>query len=233
MSNRNNNIRTSITLIAVCMTLLIGCKKKETEIQYPRNVDFYIRYLSDGNQFKSLCKVSFADSLAVGETDTTNYNITIGGKDMKQLVAPSGNKNYSLQTNLPYNSDYTINIANPQGKIITQATKLPGIDSVKTEKEISLSKGTTIEYSGKPLSADETIIIMIIGKGSKSSSSTIQGPTTDNRLLLKPENLTMLEAGPVDLYLVRTFNQDAVNENMNFYFRNEFFTKTYKINLVK
>jgi len=74
---------------------------------------------------------------------------------------------------------------------------------------------------------------MIIGKGSKSSSSTIQGPTTDNRLLLKPENLTMLEAGPVDLYLVRTFNQDAVNENMNFYFRNEFFTKTYKVNLVK
>lgn len=210
-----------------------ACKKKEATIKYPINIDFYVRYLSDGEQFNSLCKISYADSLAVGESDTTSYQITIGNKDMKEIIAPNGRKHYNLQTKLPFAESYQINIKDPEGEIYSQQCNLSSIDSVRPDKVISITNGGKLKWFGKAMTDAESIIVMIVGGDGKLSSFTTNGPSTINELVIKPETLTGLKTGPADMYLVRTYNQDVRNEQRNYFFRNEFFSKTYKLEVVR
>lgn len=227
---KKNLIRTSVIILAG-ISLLLSCKKKEANDSFPRNVDFYIRYISEGNQFNSLCKISYADTLAEGEPDTANYFITLNNKDMKQIIPPSGVKHYNLKTVMANPGEYEIKIKEPDGNIISQSTRLTSIDSLQINPDVSKSKGLTISYAGKPLSASESIIVMIISDNNKSASSTIQGPTSGQNITVKPQDLALLNDGKADLYLIRTYSDEAVNGKMHFYFRNEYFTKTYKINL--
>lgn len=224
-------------LFAAAIVIIIlsfnACKKKEEKTQYPISIDFYIRYLSEGDQFNSLCKVSYADSLAMGESDTTSYQITIGNKDMKEIIASNGRKHYNLQTKMPYAESYQVNIKNPEGEIYSQKCYLSSIDSVRPEKNISITKGGRLSWFGKSLTDSESIIVMIVGEDGKLSSFTTNGPSTVNELIIKPETLTGLKTGKADLYLVRTTNQDIKKELRNFYFRNEYFSKTYKVEVVK
>jgi len=231
--DRFKNIVVLFAIVAISAIFIFSCKKKEDEAELPRNVDFYIRYQSEGNQFNSLCKLSYADSLAAGQPDTASYDITIGGKDMKEIIPPSGAKHYNFKTNMPYAPDYEIKIKSRAGSIISQSTKLGKIDSVKVSNTISKSKGISYSYAGTPLTANESIITMIVTKDGKSASNTIQGPTTTNEMTFKSQDLGLLNDGEVEIYLIRTNTEDVVNNNMNFFIRNEYFSKTYKINLVK
>lgn len=225
--------RKNTTILLLVMIAIISCKRKEETTTYPLNIDFYIRYMSDGNQFNSLCKISYADSLALGESDTTSYNITIGNKDMKQIIAPNGRKHYNLQTQMPFKESYQINIGDPAGVIISQNTYLPYIDSLRPDKTISITKGGSLKWFGKPLTDAESIIVMIVSDDGKSTSFTNNGPSTSNQLIIKAESLTGLKPGKADLYLVRTFNHDITKDLKNYYFRNEFFSKTYKVEVSK
>lgn len=218
-------------MVLAGISLLFSCKKKEADDSFPRNVDFYIRYISEGNQFNSLCKVSYADTLAEGEPDTASYFITLNNKDMKQIISPGGVKHYNLKTAMANSGEYEIRMKEPGGDIISQSTRLTSIDSLQLNPEVSKSKGLTISYAGKPLSANESFIVMIIGDDNKSASTTIQGPTSGQSITVKPQDLALLSDGKADLYLIRTYSDEAVNGKMHFYFRNEYFTKTYRINL--
>ena len=228
-----DNIIKTLTFLSLFITLfLTGCIKDKKTDEFPRNVDFYIRYISEGDQFNSLCKISYADSVAIGEPDTSSYNITVGGKDMKEIVTAKGNKNYNLKMNLPYQSTYDIKIKNRDNQILSQETKLIKIDSLTVEKTISISKGGSIKFHGQPIGQEESLILMLVGKDGKTSSTTVQGPGSSNDILLKADNMSMLTAGPADLYLIRVYSAVITNEHMTFYFRNEYFSKTYKVNLI-
>lgn len=215
-----------------CFLFLAGCVKDKKEDNFPRNVDFYIRYLSEGDQFNSLCKITYADSVATGESDTSNYDITVSGNDMKQIIANNGNKHYNLKTKLPFKNSYEIKIKDKSGDILSQQTKLFKIDSLILDNKISIGKGSTLKYAGTPLDQDESLILMVVSKDGKTSSTDIKGPTTNNEVMLQPQNMTMLSAGMADVYLIRVYSSVITNEDFTFYFRNEYFSKTYKIELL-
>lgn len=211
---------------------LVSCKKDYTDDSFPRNVDVYLRYLAEGNQFSGMCKVTFADTLAIGEPDTANYAITINNKDLKQVIVGNGIKNYTFQTKTPFAHKFEIKMKEPNGDILSKSTKMYSIDSILVNPVVSMSKGMDIQYFGQELSANESIILMLITSDDKSTSTMIQGPASSNTIHLKAEDLQLLPKGMATLYLIRTFNDEEVNGKMHFVIRNEYFSQSKSINLV-
>lgn len=222
-----------LLLILIITTLATGCKKNDSADNFPRNVDIYMRYLLEGNQFNALSKVSYADTIAIGEPDTATYFFTINGKDMKQVISPGGIKNYSVKSNFPFTDKYEIKIKEPDGTILTQSTKITSIDSFQVPKIVSKSNELSIDYFGNPLNANESIIAMLIASDGKTASATLNGPSSSQSVKIKGEKLSSLVPGPADIYLIKTYSDEDVNGKLHFFIKNEFYSRTKHVELTE
>lgn len=222
-------------IIYILLTLVIapGCNSDRSDDNFPRNVDLYMRYMADGNQFSSLCKISFADTLAEGEPDTANYDITINNKDLKKVILNGGVKNYNLLTKMNFKDKFEIKLKGPDGKILAQSTRMNSIDSIRIDEKVNVSEGLTLQYFGKELNANESLILMLISSDDKTFTTTIQGPASSNFIQIKPDDLKILPEGPASIYLIRTYNDEEVNGKMHFFIRNEYFSRSKEITLIR
>ncbi|HQP76283.1 MAG TPA: hypothetical protein PL069_02690 [Saprospiraceae bacterium] len=223
-----NKVHLFILLVTIAA---IGCKKNESDDNFPRNVDIYMRYLLEGNQFNGLAKVSYADTIAIGEPDTATYFFTINGKDMKQVISPGGIKNYSVKANMPFSDQYEVKIKGPDHSITTKSTKIIPIDSFQLPRAISKSTALNIEYFGSPLNANESIIAMLVASDGKTASATLNGPASSKSINIKADKLSELISGLADIYLIRTYSDEDVTGKLHFFIKNEFYSRTKQVEL--
>lgn len=218
--------------LAICATnILSSCQSDKSESTFPLMADFYNRYVEDTRTFNTIGRIMYADSLAMGESDTTHYGINVNGIDLKRNQDAQNRIQYSGRKTMDLNSDLNIQIANQKHEIIAFASKITPVSNVVTEGKFTLEQGGKITWEGELLKDHETIIVMITDEVGQSSSTTIQGPTTNRSVVITASLLEGLKKGTGEYYIVRTGNDHIEKDQFDMQIRNEFFSRSKPLNI--
>ena len=104
---------------------------------------------------------------------------------------------------------------------------------VKDQRKVSKSKGMTLAWKGESLDKNESLLLMFIDATNQTLSIEIKGSTANIEVNILPEQLSLLELGPAELYLVRQKKERYQEKNVLVKTRFEYFTKPLKVMVIK
>jgi len=221
-------------LMSIILLLVSACKRDvaRTNKEYPIKVEVTIRNQAAEDSSKVTAYVTYNDSIAEGEPDTTLYDITLGKglelhrKKIDQKViyegSGSGLQGMSEQLSLLSKKSHNFKVA----------VQLPRLESFTVVPRTNNSSPLSVQWKGNDLLGDETLTWIIICNN-KTAIGNVQGPSTSHAIEIKPADILHLPAGDGQIFLVRTHNTQSKIRGNEIVVRSEFTSESQQVVIKK
>lgn len=209
------------TYYLLLLILFTNCRRdSDSSTEFP--IKFYALLRNSSpkiNQFSANCTVTYNDSLAKGEDDTSAYTIRVNGLLLTRHVI-DGHYKYEGTSPSMMQKKLKISLDNSRDKNLYEEFDNPRIDSLWVLKK-EPGKGVEIAWKGSDLNENEKIT-WILSQNEKTNMGSISGPTDGHTILIPSTQDSLLHTGTTTISLVRTANYKSLVENNEFNIRAEF-----------
>jgi len=106
---------------------------------------------------------------------------------------------------------------------VKQEVDINLIEDYSVDGFVSKSKGVTLNWVGKPLEENESLVFMI-SANQRLSNFEHKGKTSDSEIMIPAERLASLDEGKAKIYLVRKKSEKQKQANLETYTETEFYT---------
>lgn len=196
----------------------------------PVFADFYIRYLEEEGKLRAEASFFSGDSLKNAKPKTFNAVFFQGGA-MELRDLKSKGKKYRSERSLKFNSPFNFNWKNEDGTPSSFDLKMEPINDISIEGNLSQQKTAILNWKGSPLSDKESLVVVLTDSKNQTTIINKKGPLTDNRIEIKPEDLTKLSSGVIKVYLVKKNSEKIQKESTFVESAIEFYSKTFETEL--
>ena len=190
---------------------------------------FYVRYLQAERQLKAEARFLQGDSAQIAKPVAMD-KIFFDGGAMEQLPVELENPRYKSVRTGEFKPPYQFEFEQGDYKN-TYSVDIPPIDSFTLVGPLSLKEGGNLQWSGSPLSAGESIVILISDAKGTTGVVNLKGPHSNTKTRIEPSTIKKLTVGDAQMYLVRKKDQVQTQESGRIVSSIEFYsdTKTVRI----
>jgi len=215
---------------SVCLVLLLACNNSPVESASKASTstlfaEYYIRYLEEEGQLRAQVSYLEGDSLSNAQPIALSSVFFQGGAmEMRKLNAKS--IRYRSERVMPYTPPFNFTYNLKEGAAAQHDLIMDPILDFSLEGDLRHSGQTVLQWEGKPLKAEEAIVLIFTDQKNQTSAINVVGPSKDTRVVIRGEDLKKLTPGEIKFYLVKKKKTQEQSENTVNSSTVEFYTKT-------
>lgn len=182
-----------------------------------RFVDIYTRFLVPENEFKAQIIFLEGDSSEHIRPVQLPSEVTWNGNPLRIKNPGSMELRYEHLKSGPYTArqDFIFKTeAGASGKISIAMDAISGFSIGPT---ISRAEGATLEITGPPLQAGETLLLLFTDEQGNTLEIPFKGPRKSNTFELSPQMTGSLRPGKHELYLIKQQQRESVQQQRSVY----------------
>jgi hypothetical protein len=185
------------------LALLISCQsEKGDQITYTAN--FYLRYLADGQEIKAQATFLTIDSAGQQQQTTMPGGVSFQGSGMGQRDLGNGLIRYQYENVGQFPEDFRFGCRlTPQDPWAEFSHSMIPIRRFKLDDSVQSGTGATLLLPDGPLTTEEQLVLIFNNSENQATSIEIKGPSEGNAIRLSPGQLSTLQPGLYQYYLVK------------------------------
>lgn len=219
----------SNTLYLLLLFAGLGCKSTPVK---PLKGDFYVRVVEG----KLKAEANFTNQIPHDTTALTVTQVTFDGSPMKPIdVGGKHLGHYTIQSVVGTEDiapHFFVTKLNADQEV-RHELPMQSMDSVYFIGPLSKSKGGKVMWKGKPLSAQENLVLMVSNANGQMAEIELSGPSKGNELVLTSPALRLVQPGRVSFYAIRKFVTAFKGEKIFGKAVSEVYSKDFPVEIVE
>lgn len=213
------------------LVLLAGLGCKSTPVN-PLKGDFYVRVVEG----KLKAEANFTNQIPHDTTSLKVQQVTFDGSPMKSIDVGGkhlGHYTYQSVVGTSVTGAHFFITKLGGNQEVRHELPMQGVDSVYFAEPLSKSKGGKVLWTGKPLSPQENLVLMVAKGDGQMAEIELSGPSTGNELLITPPALRLVQPGKVTFYVIRKFVTAFKGDKIFGKAASEVYSKEFQLEIVE
>ncbi len=184
---------------------------QEQSVKNEQYVNIYGRYLANTNSWKVEASFFSADTTKPQKTIAVDGSVYFQDNKMMLKQIKGFDPKYTFQGSTPFEENHVVKLIRNNKKESTFSLAMSPIGKYGPVGNISKSKGFNLTWEGKPLTKNETLVILLTDSKGNTQTMNRLGPSKTNTIEVIPPQLKKVEPGKGTMSVVKksrnTFNQ--------------------------
>lgn len=187
----------------------------------------YYRYLADSEHLKAEAIFHSTAEKPKSKSISPTGSVIFQTKNMASRNFEKAGIRYSYAQTEAYKNKYTFTILD---KVIP--LEIAPIQNLQIKGDFKKSGDARLTWEGTPLEKDEQLVIMLSDNNNHSAPANIIGPSSSSATIILQNQLKRLDAGPVEIYVVRKkINNIDNHPELQGTITGEYYSKTISLTL--
>lgn len=226
------------TLVSCYLILLLfwgtGCQQDTQSTDNQRLFsEFFVRYLEPEQQLKAYASFFEGDSIKTAAPKTFLGGVSFQGMGMESRNLLDQAIRYTITSTGDYQPVFEFKYKNDDREEIIHSISMSPIEDFVVAPQVRKSEGMTLTVEGGALAPNESLVLLFNDENNKASSITINGPTQGIKHDIPASNLSGLNPGKCQLYLVKKKSEIAESSDAYTVSSIEFYSNTTDVEIME
>ncbi len=215
------------------LLILSGCQsglgsKKQSNVYG----SFFIRYMESDRWIQANASFYEGDTIATAAPRTWEGGVSFLGSAMDARQLPGGDIRYIADRQIDFISDYAFRFTDDGSKLREVVTVVSPLSGLGFRAPASKQSGLVLTYSGTPLDAWESMVVLLSNEQGQTHTLNISGPQRNAEIVLTANEVSPLTAGKWQLYAVRKRARTYEEDHFDFTVETEYYTMTTEVEIL-